>query len=93
MDKMFKQENIKWEYTKVGIKKTTTVTDFKNDEKIESFYSSIYPYPDSNASDLDSINEDENEDLETELDMKRHYKIGQKYNRKKSGRTNKKSNV
>ena len=86
MDKIFKQEIINWEYTNVGIKKTTTVTDFKNGEHIESFYSSIYPYPDPNDSDLDSINEDE----ETELDMKRHYKIGSIYNRRKWNNTNKK---
>ena len=28
--RIFKQEIINWEYTKVGIKKTTTVKDFKD---------------------------------------------------------------
>lgn len=37
--KMFRQELITWEYTNTGIKKTTTVRTFNEDNYIDSFVS------------------------------------------------------
>ena len=75
-NRIFKQEIINWEYTKAGIKKTTTVRDFKDGDHNESFYSSVYPYPNPNSPDLVSLNKDEEDDSDIYASRVNYYKSG-----------------